>query len=38
MSDLYAPNLYQKQYGAAVHLFDKGKFKACIKLAESNVA
>jgi hypothetical protein len=38
MSDPYAPNLYQKLYEAAVHLFDKGKFKACTKLAESNVA
>jgi hypothetical protein len=38
MSDPYAPNLYQKLYEPAVHLFDKGKFKACTKLAESNVA
>jgi hypothetical protein len=38
MSDPYAPNLYQKLYEAAVHLFDKGKFKTCTKVAESNVA
>jgi hypothetical protein len=38
MSDPYAPNLYQKLYEAAVHLFDKGKFKTCTKLAESNMA
>jgi hypothetical protein len=38
MSDPYAPNHYHKQYEAAVHLFHKGKFKACAKLAESNVA
>jgi hypothetical protein len=37
MSDPYAPNPYQKRYEAAVQLFDKGKFKACTKLAKYNL-